>query len=52
VCELSARYMSELLGEKHLPRYAGNLACALELASEIASEIHDTIESVKKTEAA
>jgi hypothetical protein len=43
VCEHSAHYIGES-GQEHVARAVGSLANVLELASEIASEIHDALE--------
>jgi hypothetical protein len=51
VCEHSARHIGEA-GQRHVPRAAGSLASVLELASEIASELHDALELREREEVA
>jgi hypothetical protein len=51
VCEHSARFIGET-GQQHVARAAGSLTNVLELASEIASEIHDALERRERKEVA
>ena len=49
VCEHSARYIGNDLAPELVGRAAGSLAHALELASEIAGEVHDFVEVGERT---